>query len=147
MIKYIFSIANYLNQEIKEYKMSEFNKVLNYGLWLLWECHYDQCEEEDFFDYNEDGFKKMIGASRQFVIKILDGLAILISRLMPNHHMLIANIIPAVRQRHLMRLWHRYTVPTPTRIYDVSAKMMCSVIKRKPFKTYVFSSIKRSLLR
>ena len=30
--------------------MSEFNKVLNYGLWLLWECHYDLCEEEDFFD-------------------------------------------------------------------------------------------------
>ena len=55
---YIFSITNYLTQNIKEYKMSEFNKVLNYGLWLLWECHYDLCEEEDFFDYNEDGFKK-----------------------------------------------------------------------------------------
>ena len=45
MIYYIFNITNFLTQDIKEYNMSEFNKVLNYGLWLLWECHYDLCEE------------------------------------------------------------------------------------------------------
>ena len=50
------------------------------------------------------GLKSTLRVSRQFVIKILDVQVISISHLMPNHHVLIANIIPAVRRKHLMRL-------------------------------------------
>ena len=38
--------------------MTKYTKADNYGLWLLWDRHYDLCEEEDFFDYTDDGFKK-----------------------------------------------------------------------------------------